>query len=133
MFHKDVPEEILQERAVSSRNRRNPRGVKRKMRHFPLRPRDIQPLPPINLRTALKTLEQNGRQPAGSEDGGWVYTERARQSERSISIQLEGDESALSAGRSVIAGSHPLQHPVCRPVSDAIPLQGYTRVIKTSQ
>jgi hypothetical protein len=31
--------EILQERVVSSRGRRNPRGVKRKMSNFPLRPR----------------------------------------------------------------------------------------------
>ncbi len=36
-FHKAVLYEILQERAVSSRHRRNPRGVKRKMGNFPLR------------------------------------------------------------------------------------------------
>jgi len=36
---KAVLEEILEERAVSSRNRRNPRGVKRKMSNFPLRRR----------------------------------------------------------------------------------------------
>ena len=29
--------EILDERAASSRNRRNPRGVKRKMSNFPIR------------------------------------------------------------------------------------------------
>ena len=57
MFHKSVLREILQERAVSSRNRRNPRGVKRKMSNFPLRPRGIQPLPPINLEKAIKTLK----------------------------------------------------------------------------
>ena len=56
MFHKDVLEEILQERVVSSRNRRNPRGVKRKMSNFPLRPRGIKPLPPINLEKAIKIL-----------------------------------------------------------------------------
>jgi hypothetical protein len=38
-FHEAVLEEILQERVVSSRGRRNPRGVKRKMSNFPLRPR----------------------------------------------------------------------------------------------
>jgi hypothetical protein len=38
--------EILQERVVSSRNRRNPRGVKRKMSNFPLRPRGAAPPPP---------------------------------------------------------------------------------------
>ncbi|HEY5119159.1 MAG TPA: hypothetical protein VII90_06855, partial [Anaerolineales bacterium] len=57
MFHKSVLREILQERAVSSRNRRNPRGVKRKMSNFPLRPRGIKPLPPINLEKAIKILK----------------------------------------------------------------------------
>src|ERR1035437_3073445 len=46
-FHKAVLDEILEERVVSSRNRRNPRGVKRKMSNFPLRPQHIKPLPPI--------------------------------------------------------------------------------------
>ena len=32
-------DEILEERVVSSRNRINPRGVKRKMSNYPLRPR----------------------------------------------------------------------------------------------
>jgi hypothetical protein len=32
-----VLEEILDEVAASSRNRRNPRGVKRKMSNFPIR------------------------------------------------------------------------------------------------
>jgi len=31
--------EILQERVVSSRSRSNPRGLKRKMSNYPLRPR----------------------------------------------------------------------------------------------
>jgi hypothetical protein len=31
--------EILEERVVSSRSRRNPRGIKRKMSNYPLRPR----------------------------------------------------------------------------------------------
>jgi hypothetical protein len=57
MFHNSVLREILQERAVSSRNRRNPRGVKRKMSNFPLRPRGIKPLPPINLEKAIKILK----------------------------------------------------------------------------
>jgi hypothetical protein len=34
-----VLEEILQERVTSSRSRVNPRGVKRKMSNYPLRPR----------------------------------------------------------------------------------------------
>jgi hypothetical protein len=37
-FHESVLAEILQERVVSSRGRRHPRGVKRKMSNFPLRP-----------------------------------------------------------------------------------------------
>jgi hypothetical protein len=49
-----VLEEILQERVVSSRNRRNPRGVKRKMSNFPLRPRSGKPLPPINIREVIR-------------------------------------------------------------------------------
>jgi hypothetical protein len=48
-----VLEEILDEFAVSSRNRRNPRGVKRKMSKFPLRPRGYRPLPFIDIRKAI--------------------------------------------------------------------------------
>ena len=38
-FHEMVLQEILQERVNSSRNRINPRGVKRKMSNYSLRPR----------------------------------------------------------------------------------------------
>lgn len=48
-FHDAVLNEILQERVVSSRHRRNPRGVKRKMSNFPLRPRPAMPLPRIYI------------------------------------------------------------------------------------
>jgi len=41
-----VLDEILEERVESSRGRQNPRGVKRKMSNFPLRPRGAPPLPP---------------------------------------------------------------------------------------
>jgi hypothetical protein len=41
--HVAVLGEILQERCVSSRNRLNARGVKRKMSNYPLRPRKRQP------------------------------------------------------------------------------------------
>jgi len=41
-FHEAVLQEILQERVSSSRNRLNPRGVKRKMSNYPLRPRQPQ-------------------------------------------------------------------------------------------
>jgi hypothetical protein len=37
--HEAILDEILEERAVSSRNRINPRGVKRKMSYYPLPPR----------------------------------------------------------------------------------------------
>jgi hypothetical protein len=56
-FHKAVLDEILEERVVSSRNRRNPRGVKRKMSNFPLRPRHSKPLPLINIRKAIRILK----------------------------------------------------------------------------
>jgi hypothetical protein len=54
-FHKAIVGEILQERCVSSRNRINPRGVKRKMSTYPLRPRKRQPtqriVPLIRIRS----------------------------------------------------------------------------------
>lgn len=37
-----ILQEILQERVISSRNRINPRGVKRKMSNYNLRPRKRQ-------------------------------------------------------------------------------------------
>lgn len=40
MFHESVLDEILEERVVSSRGRRNHRGVKRKMSKYPIRPRN---------------------------------------------------------------------------------------------
>jgi len=48
---------MLQERVVSSRNRRNPRGVKRKMSNFPLRRRTNKPLPPVNIEKAVRVLK----------------------------------------------------------------------------
>jgi hypothetical protein len=41
-FHKAIRDEILEERVSSSRNRINPRGVKRKMSNYNLRPRKRQ-------------------------------------------------------------------------------------------
>jgi hypothetical protein len=52
-----VLEEILQERVVSSRNRRNPRGVKRKMSNFPIRRKTDRPLPAIDIATAIQILK----------------------------------------------------------------------------
>jgi hypothetical protein len=56
-FHRAVLDEILEERVVSSRNRRNFRGVKRKMSNFPLRPRNLDPLPKTNTRKAIRILK----------------------------------------------------------------------------
>ena len=39
ILHQAILDEILEERVVSSRNRINPRGVKRKMSNYSLRPR----------------------------------------------------------------------------------------------
>lgn len=41
-MHEAILNEILEERVVSSRNRINPRGVKRKMSNYNLRPRKRQ-------------------------------------------------------------------------------------------
>jgi hypothetical protein len=56
-FHECVLEELLQERVVSSRGRRNPRGVKRKMSNFPLRPRHARHLPPVKINKAIKIIK----------------------------------------------------------------------------
>ena len=56
-MHDAVLDEILQERVVSSRNRRNPRGVKRKMSSFPLRQRTNKPMPPVNIKKAIRVLK----------------------------------------------------------------------------
>ena len=50
-------EEILQERVVSSRSRRNPRAVKRKMGNFPVRGRGDLPPPPIDIAKAIRLLK----------------------------------------------------------------------------
>ena len=39
VLHAAILDEILEDRVVSSRNRINPRGVKRKMSNYSLRPR----------------------------------------------------------------------------------------------
>jgi hypothetical protein len=52
-----VLEEILQERVASRRGRRNPRGVKRKMSNFPLRPRHAKPLESIDIEKAIRIIK----------------------------------------------------------------------------
>jgi hypothetical protein len=49
--------EILQERVVSSRNRRNPRGVKRKMSNFPIRRKTDRAPPTINIAEAIQIVK----------------------------------------------------------------------------
>jgi hypothetical protein len=53
-----VLEEILEERAVSSRGRQVPRGVKRKMSNYPLRPRAPQPTIRIDFAAAIRTVKR---------------------------------------------------------------------------
>ena len=48
-MHEAILNEILEERVVSSRNRINFRGVKRKMSNYALRPRKRQPTRRVNL------------------------------------------------------------------------------------
>ena len=49
--------EILEERVVSSRGRQIPRGVKRKMSNFPLRPRKASATGPVNYVDYIKILK----------------------------------------------------------------------------
>jgi hypothetical protein len=56
-FHDAVIAEILQERVVSSRNQRKPRGVKRKMSNFPIRRKTDRARPPIDLAKAIRILK----------------------------------------------------------------------------
>jgi hypothetical protein len=51
-----VLEEILDEVAVSSRHRRNPRGVKRKMSNFPLR-RAYNRLPLLEICATIRIVK----------------------------------------------------------------------------
>ena len=50
-------DEILEERVVSSRGRRVPHGVKRKMSNYPLRPRAPQPTTRINFTAAVQIIK----------------------------------------------------------------------------
>jgi len=52
-----VLEEILQERVAPQHGRRNPRGVKRKMSNFKLRPRHAEPLKPIDIEKAIRIVK----------------------------------------------------------------------------
>nr|MBA3506891.1 hypothetical protein [Betaproteobacteria bacterium] len=56
-FHERILDELLEDRVASSRGRRNPRGVKRKMSNFPLRRRHDMPLEPIDLERAITIIK----------------------------------------------------------------------------
>jgi len=55
--HPDGPLCLSHPAGSSSRSRRNPRGVKRKMSNFPLRRRTDKPLPPVDIKKAIKVLK----------------------------------------------------------------------------
>jgi hypothetical protein len=52
-----VLNEILEERAVSGRGRQVPRGVKRKMSSYPLRPRAPQPITRTNFTAVIHPVK----------------------------------------------------------------------------
>src|SRR5215213_7873404 len=56
-LHRTVLDEILEERAVSGRGRQVPRGVKRKMSNYPLRPRAPQPITRIDFTSAIQLVK----------------------------------------------------------------------------
>jgi len=55
--HEDRLDEILEERVASSRGRQAPRGVKRKMSSYPLRPRILQPTMRINFTAVTRSTK----------------------------------------------------------------------------
>jgi len=56
-LHEAVLQEILQERVSSSRHRVHPRGVKRKMSNYPLRPRKRVPTRRIDYAKRVMILK----------------------------------------------------------------------------
>src|SRR5215217_6888488 len=56
-LHKAVLDEILEERVASSRGRQVPRGVKRKMSNYQLRPRVSQPTIRIDFAAAIRIIK----------------------------------------------------------------------------
>lgn len=57
IFHEVILEEILEERVVSSRTRINPRGVKRKMSNYNLRPRERQPTRRLDISGRIRIVK----------------------------------------------------------------------------
>ena len=56
-LHETILDEILDERVVSSRNRINPRGVKRKMSNYSLRPRKRQPTHRLDFAKRIRIVK----------------------------------------------------------------------------
>lgn len=56
-MHEAVPAEILEERGASSRGRRVPRGVERRMSGYKLRPRTPQPTLRIDFAAAVRIVK----------------------------------------------------------------------------
>ncbi len=57
VFHKSVLNELLQDRVVSSRGRKVPRGVKRKMSNYNLRSRASMPTLRVDFEQAVKVIK----------------------------------------------------------------------------
>lgn len=57
MFHNLVLDEILQDRVVSSRGRKVPRGVKRKMSNYKLRPRAPMATRWVNYKNQIRIVK----------------------------------------------------------------------------
>jgi hypothetical protein len=53
-LHDEGLDEILEERVASSRGRQVPRGGKRKMSGYPLRPRTPQPITRVDVSAAIQ-------------------------------------------------------------------------------
>ena len=56
-LHETILDEILEERVVSSRNRIDPRGVKRKMSNYNLRPRKRQRTRHLNVAERIRIVK----------------------------------------------------------------------------
>ncbi len=56
-LHEAILEDILEERVVSSRNRVNFRGVKRKMNNYNLRPRKRQPTRRLDVSKGIRIVK----------------------------------------------------------------------------
>jgi hypothetical protein len=56
-LHEAVLDEILEERVSSSRGRQVPRGVKRKMSGYKLRPRAAQPSIRVDFAAAIRIVK----------------------------------------------------------------------------